>query len=81
VSNIQPREYGIYYYSNFEVMQVAEFMSQRYLGIYEQLDKTGGFFIHRWGDAIVRYAYVNQFGLRAERFSFDYRHGSQIYLK
>lgn len=40
-------------WSNFEIGNLDWLRSQAYLDFFEQLDKDGGFFYERWGDAPV----------------------------
>jgi hypothetical protein len=45
---------GCHYWSNFEIGDLAFFRSERYIAYFENLDRAGGFFYERWGDAPVR---------------------------
>ncbi|KAI9705501.1 MAG: alpha 1,2-mannosyltransferase 2.4.1 [Candelina mexicana] len=42
-----------HFWSNFEIGNLNWLRSQAYLDFFEQLDKDGGFFYERWGDAPV----------------------------
>lgn len=42
-----------HFWSNFEIGNLNWFRSQQYLDYFESLDKDGGFFYERWGDAPV----------------------------
>ena len=42
------------YYNNFELSQIQLWRSTAYLSLFADLDKSGGFFMKRWGDAPVR---------------------------
>lgn len=42
-----------HFWSNFEIGSLDFFRSEKYLRYFEYLDKTGGFFYERWGDAPV----------------------------
>lgn len=77
---LQKDEEGFVYYTNFEVMRLSTFRSQLYRDVYEGLDKTGGFYLHRWGDHIHRYAFINQFGLNAQQMIFGYRHSDSTFV-
>ncbi len=46
------------FYNNFELASFAVFRSEQYLSYFEHLDKSGGFFYERWGDAPVHTYYV-----------------------
>lgn len=42
-----------HFWSNFEIGSLGLWRSQAYLDYFEYLDKAGGFFYERWGDAPV----------------------------
>jgi len=42
-----------FYYTNFEVSRLDFWRSAVYSQIFDYLDSTGGFFLHRWGDGPV----------------------------
>jgi alpha 1,2-mannosyltransferase len=42
-----------HFWSNFEIASLDLWRSKKYLDYFEYLDKTGGFFYERWGDAPV----------------------------
>lgn len=42
-----------HFWSNFEIANLNFFRSERYMKFFEHLDKAGGFFYERWGDAPV----------------------------
>ncbi|KAI8867396.1 glycosyl transferase, partial [Ramicandelaber brevisporus] len=42
-----------HFWSNFEIGDVRFFNSERYTKFFDHLDRTGGFFYERWGDAPV----------------------------
>ncbi|KAJ2613811.1 hypothetical protein H4S08_002021 [Coemansia sp. RSA 1365] len=44
---------GCHFWSNFEIGSLRFFRSKEYLEYFEHLDKAGGFFYERWGDAPV----------------------------
>ncbi|QFZ26887.1 putative glycolipid 2-alpha-mannosyltransferase [Clavispora lusitaniae] len=44
---------GCHFWSNFEVAAMKLWQSEAYLKYFEYLDKAGGFFYERWGDAPV----------------------------
>ena len=46
------------FYNNFEIARFSMFRSKNYLSYFEALDKAGGFFYERWGDAPVHSYYV-----------------------
>ncbi|KAI9015903.1 hypothetical protein DFJ74DRAFT_608939 [Hyaloraphidium curvatum] len=42
-----------YFWSNFEIGNMSFFRSPAYLSYFDHLDRSGGFFLERWGDAPV----------------------------
>lgn len=44
---------GCHFWSNFEIGSLDFFRSEKYLRFFNYLDKKGGFFYERWGDAPV----------------------------
>jgi alpha 1,2-mannosyltransferase len=50
---------GLMYYTNFELGKVSWFLTSGYMKYYNYLDKTGGFYTKRWGDAPVKYLGIN----------------------
>ncbi|KAJ1894995.1 hypothetical protein LPJ66_004852 [Kickxella alabastrina] len=44
---------GCHFWSNFEIGSLAFFRSPEYLAYFDYLDRAGGFFYERWGDAPV----------------------------
>lgn len=54
VSNNNGHSYNLcHFWSNFEIGDLNFFRSESYLRFFEYLDKAGGFFYERWGDAPV----------------------------
>lgn len=47
------------YYTNFEICHLNWFKNSLYLEYYKYIDKLGGIYTNRWGDAIIRYLGVN----------------------
>eukprot|EP00293_Proteomonas_sulcata_P003250 CAMPEP_0184328282 /NCGR_PEP_ID=MMETSP1049-20130417/143540_1 /TAXON_ID=77928 /ORGANISM="Proteomonas sulcata, Strain CCMP704" /LENGTH=122 /DNA_ID=CAMNT_0026650585 /DNA_START=1 /DNA_END=369 /DNA_ORIENTATION=+ len=43
-----------YFYTNFEIGYIPFFRSEAYQSYFEHLDKQGGFYYYRWGDAPIR---------------------------
>ncbi|KAJ1674598.1 hypothetical protein EV182_002951 [Spiromyces aspiralis] len=52
-TNGTPEYNGCHYWSNFEVGSLNFFRSDEYLAYFDYLDRAGGFFYERWGDAPV----------------------------
>lgn len=76
-SLIQPKDRM--FYTNFEIMKVSFFASKNWQRYFHEIDRLGGFYLHRWGDAIVRYVGVNVLTSRKNRkpipAGFVYKHG------
>lgn len=54
ISNDNGETYNLcHFWSNFEVASLKFWRSQAYRDFFDYLDKTGGFFYERWGDAPV----------------------------
>ncbi|KAI9477013.1 nucleotide-diphospho-sugar transferase [Coemansia mojavensis] len=49
----QGRYNGCHFWSNFEIVDLSFYRSKEYQMFFEHLDKAGGFFYERWGDAPV----------------------------
>jgi alpha 1,2-mannosyltransferase len=68
---------GLHFWSNFEIGDLNWFRSQEYNDYFEFLDKRGGFFYERWGDAPVHSLAVGMF-LKVEEIHYfgdiGYRH-------
>jgi len=52
---------GCHFWSNFEIASLDFFRSEAYNKYFEHLDKAGGFFYERWGDAPVHSIAVSLF--------------------
>jgi alpha 1,2-mannosyltransferase len=73
------KEYNLcHFWSNFEIASLDFFRSKAYQDYFEFLDKTGGFYYERWGDAPVHSIAVSLF-LPKDKIQFfndiGYRHG------
>ncbi|KAI1437436.1 glycosyltransferase family 15 protein [Xylaria sp. CBS 124048] len=42
-----------HYWSNFEIADLDFFRGERYQSLYQELERAGGFYYERWGDAAV----------------------------
>ncbi|KAJ8653247.1 hypothetical protein O0I10_011095 [Lichtheimia ornata] len=60
---------GCHFWSNFEIGSLDFLRSKRYMDYFEYLDRAGGFFYERWGDAPVHSLAVAMF-LRKEEVHF-----------
>lgn len=62
VTDDNSRTYNMcHYWSNFEIGDLNFFRSDQYQAYFEYLDRTGGFFYERWGDAPVHSIAVSLF--------------------
>lgn len=67
-----------HFWSNFEVASLKFWRSKPYRDYFEYLDKTGGFFYERWGDAPIHSIAASLFLSRDKIHYFDdvgYNHG------
>ena len=46
---------GLMFYTNFELGKVSWFLTSEYMNFYNYLDKTGGIYTKRWGDAPIKF--------------------------
>ena len=60
---------GCHFWSNFEIGDLRFFQSQPFLDYFRYLDKAGGFFYERWGDAPVHSIAASLF-LQPEQIHF-----------
>ncbi|ORZ00737.1 glycosyltransferase family 15 protein [Syncephalastrum racemosum] len=66
-----------HFWSNFEIGDLNFLRSREYMTYFEYLDRTGGFFYERWGDAPVHSIAVAMFLNKSEVHFFDdigYKH-------
>lgn len=61
-----------HYWSNFEIIDLSFTRSQAYNSYFETLDKDGGFFYERWGDAPVRSIAASLMLNSSEIWQIDY---------
>ncbi|GAA5992442.1 hypothetical protein JCM10908_000821 [Rhodotorula pacifica] len=78
ISSNQGETYnGCHYWSNFEIARIDFWRSEAYRAYFKHLDRAGGFFYERWGDAPVHSLAVSLF-LRPDQIHFfnsiGYRH-------
>ena len=50
--------HGFQFFNNFELASFSLFRNETYLNYFEYLDRVGGFYYERWGDAPVHTFYV-----------------------
>jgi hypothetical protein len=46
---------GKIFYTNFEICEINYFSSPDWQNYFNDMDSRGGFYLYRWGDALVRY--------------------------
>ncbi|KAI1499616.1 glycolipid 2-alpha-mannosyltransferase [Biscogniauxia marginata] len=66
-----------HYWSNFEIADLDFFRGAQYQNLYQKLDRDGGFYYERWGDAAVHSLAVNMLAKpeQVHHFAdFGYRH-------
>lgn len=70
---------GCHFWTNFEIASLELWRSNDYLKLFNYLDRQGGFFYERWGDAPV-HSIAASLMLRKEDFHFfndiGYRHSA-----
>jgi len=67
------------YYSNFEIFDMEWFKAKPYQDFYNYLDSTGGIYINRWGDHVIRYLGLNALENKEKFLFFNdiiYEHGA-----
>ena len=67
------------YYNNFEISSMVLWQSQEYKDYIEHIDKLGGIYYHRWGDAPIKSIAVSLFVPRDKTHHFKnigYEHGT-----
>lgn len=79
ISNDGGNTYNLcHFWSNFEIASLDFFRSQAYRDYFDHLDKSGGFFYERWGDAPVHSLAVALFLPKDQVHYFEdvgYNHG------
>ncbi|KAJ3223108.1 alpha-1,2-mannosyltransferase (Kre5) [Clydaea vesicula] len=73
---------GNHFWSNFELGSFEFFRGNEYQGYFNSLDKAGGFFYERWGDAPVHSLAIGMFLKKSEVHWFGdigYRHAELAY--
>jgi len=68
--------------TNFELCNIKSILNSDYMKVYEHIDKSGGIYIHRWGDHIIRYAIVSMiFGKNCIKYidNIVYRHNNELF--
>ena len=67
------------FYTNFELGKVSWFLTSEYMNLYNEIDKCGGIYTKRWGDAPIKFLGINLFMNRKNIIpvqGFTYQHGA-----
>lgn len=76
-------ENGKMYYTNIELGDADWLKNSNYYNYYKEIDRNGGIYIHRWGDAPIKYIGINMFCDPSKIIpleGFVYQHGAVYYL-
>jgi alpha 1,2-mannosyltransferase len=71
---------GVYYYNNFELSALSLWRSPEYKAYIEYIDRLGGIYYYRWGDATIKTLAVSRLLNGSEVAAFrniGYRHNIQ----
>ncbi|KAJ2753170.1 hypothetical protein GGI19_003318 [Coemansia pectinata] len=71
VSNKDGSYTKCHFWSNFEIVDLSFYRSPQYQAYFDHLDKAGGFFYERWGDAPIHSLAVAMFLKKTEVHYFD----------
>lgn len=69
------------YYNNFEISDLSLWLSKDYANFIDYIDKLGGIYYHRWGDAPIKGIAVSMFVPKSKLHKFSdigYQHRSFI---
>jgi len=68
------------YYTNFEISAMSVWTSQKYCGLVDYIDRRGGIYYRRWGDAPIKTIAVTLFVARNQTHHFaDVAYKHNIY--
>jgi len=70
---------GKMYYTNFEIGKVEWFRGEKYTSLYNYLDRAGGMFTKRWGDAPIRFVALGMLMEENQKYPIydvPYQHGA-----
>ena len=65
------------YYNNFEISSMRIWLSKDYANYIDYIDRTGGIYLYRWGDAPIKSIAVTMFIPRGRTYIFSdigYKH-------
>lgn len=72
-------EKPLMFYTNFEIANMKWFQNEGYLDLYNFIDNSGGIYLHRWGDAPIRYIGLMMLLEKEKMYDFSkdiqYKHG------
>ena len=71
---------GRIYWNNFEISDMSVWRSPEYRDYIEYIDRLGGIYYHRWGDATIKTAAVTLFVPKDRTYHFKdiaYKHGKR----
>ena len=69
------------YYNNFEISAMSIWMSRDYANYIDYIDKKGGIYYHRWGDAPIKGIAVAMFVPKKKTYRFadiGYTHNTYV---
>jgi len=70
---------GMMFYTNFELAKTSWFSTSQYKNFYNLIDKCGGIYTKRWGDAPIKFLGINLFMDKKHIIpvqGFTYQHGA-----
>jgi alpha 1,2-mannosyltransferase len=73
---------GCHYWTNFEIASFSIWRSSKYQKFFDHLDKSGGFFYERWGDAPIHTLYLSLFHSAKDIHFFEdigYEHTERVH--
>jgi hypothetical protein len=62
--------------THVEIINIEEFTNDLYYKYYNSLDKYPGFYLHRWGDAPIRYIAITNLNISCCKLPIMYEHGN-----
>lgn len=60
-----------YYYTNFEISRIDFWRSPEYIKYFDYLDRTGGIYKYRWGDAAIHFIALSMFVEKQQIHQFN----------
>jgi hypothetical protein len=62
--------------THVEIIDTEILKNTIYYDLYTKIDETNNFYIHRWGDAPIRYIVVTNLNIPSSKLNIDYIHGN-----